>query len=258
MQGILVRFGTDNMRILPDTSIRLHPSAMPLNGSDDRHTGAPTRRGEKERLTAHNRREQLLQTAAVQFAKSGFHATTTNVLAKAAGISEPVLYAHFPDKEYLFREVVKRDTERRIRALRLRISSIPPATPDQFIEQIVESTISVCLSVHGGAVLTNWALLELPDFAIDVHREEIGTVAAMWQEQLLARFPNGGCRPVLSEHTISCIEACYSYALWLGALRHTPATASPLVKQFAARVAEAGCALIHAATRRGQGASSGS
>jgi AcrR family transcriptional regulator len=192
----------------------------------------------------------LLHTATVEFAKTGLHSTTTTALARAGGISEPVLYVHFPDKECLFREVVKRDSEGRVRALHLRISSLAPATPRQCIEQLFQETVSVCLLVKSGPVLTNWALLELPEFGADLHRQEIGTVAAIWQEKFYATFPDVDSGPVVSAYTIGCVQACYSYALWLGALRHTPATAAPLAKEFAAWATEAACALIRAASRR--------
>ena len=235
---------------LADNPDRVAPSGAALGRPADGPIRPSTRRGQKERLTAHDRREQLLKTAAVQFAKTGLHATTTSALARAAGVSEPVLYVHFPDKEYMFREVVRRESMARIAALHLQVASIAPATPRIWMERIAEATVSVNLSVDGGPALTTWALLELPEFAVDLHREEIGTVAAIWQQQLQGRLPDLACAPVVAAHTIGCIEACYSYALWLGALRHTQATAAPLVKAFAAGAAEAAYGLIRAATLR--------
>jgi AcrR family transcriptional regulator len=240
-----------HMRLLPlSTDILQGTSAASGRGSALSTRLAPSRSTEKKRLTAHGRREQLLETAAAEFAKSGFHATTTAALAKAAGVSEPVLYAHFPDKECLFRDVVKRDSEERVRALQLRISSLAPAAPRQCIEELFEATISACLKGKSGPVLTNWALLELPEFAADLHRQEIGTVAAIWQENLSARFSDVDSRPVISGYTFGCVQVCYSYALWLGAVRHTQETAAPLAKEFTAWAAEAACALIRAGSRR--------
>jgi AcrR family transcriptional regulator len=228
----------------------LEPSLASLDAFIDRRIRPSTSGGDRERLTAHDRREQLLSAATVAFARTGFHATTTSALAKAAGVSEPTLYVHFVDKEDLFRQVVTRESVSRIHALKIRLSSIGPATPRKWMEQLIEATVSVNLSADGGPVLTSWALLELPDFGVDLHREEIGTVAAIWQQHLPGRLPDGACAPVVSAHTMGCIEACYAYALWLGALRHTEASAAPLVRQFAAGAAEAAYGLIRAATLR--------
>jgi AcrR family transcriptional regulator len=60
------------------------------------------------RLPAAERREQLLDTAAVLFAERGYARTTTAQLARAAGITEPVLYRHFDSKRDLFIALIDR------------------------------------------------------------------------------------------------------------------------------------------------------
>lgn len=55
-----------------------------------------------KRLKAAERRRQLLETAAAVFARRGYHGATTAELAKAAGITEPILYRHFKNKLDLF------------------------------------------------------------------------------------------------------------------------------------------------------------
>ena len=54
------------------------------------------------RMKADDRREQLLEASIKCFATYGFQGTTTARLAKAAHISEPVLYQHFKGKQALF------------------------------------------------------------------------------------------------------------------------------------------------------------
>lgn len=54
------------------------------------------------RLRAVDRRRQLLEVAADLFARRGFRGTTTAQLAKSAGVTEPILYRHFPSKVELF------------------------------------------------------------------------------------------------------------------------------------------------------------
>jgi AcrR family transcriptional regulator len=54
------------------------------------------------RLTAEQRRAAIIAVARRLFAEHGFHGTTTRALAAAAGISEALLFKHFPDKEALF------------------------------------------------------------------------------------------------------------------------------------------------------------
>ncbi|QOI99705.1 MAG: TetR/AcrR family transcriptional regulator [Phycisphaeraceae bacterium] len=64
------------------------------------------------RLPAAQRREQLLDHAAVLFAKGGYARATTAELAKAAGITEPIIYRHFASKRDLFIALINRSSER--------------------------------------------------------------------------------------------------------------------------------------------------
>ncbi|TLD68449.1 TetR/AcrR family transcriptional regulator [Phragmitibacter flavus] len=48
------------------------------------------------------RREGILRAALEVFAEKGFHGATTRALAEAAGVSEALLFRHFPSKEDLY------------------------------------------------------------------------------------------------------------------------------------------------------------
>src|SRR5690606_15735066 len=54
------------------------------------------------RLPAAKRREQLLDCAAGLFASHGYARATTAELARAAGVTEPIIYRHFKSKRDLF------------------------------------------------------------------------------------------------------------------------------------------------------------
>lgn len=55
-----------------------------------------------QRMNATDRRKQLLDAAVQVFAEKGFRGATTAQLARAAGVTEPILYRHFPSKQALF------------------------------------------------------------------------------------------------------------------------------------------------------------
>lgn len=59
------------------------------------------------RLPADQRRRQLLDVSCTVFAASGFHATSMDDIAKAAGVTKPVLYQHFPSKRALMVELLE-------------------------------------------------------------------------------------------------------------------------------------------------------
>jgi AcrR family transcriptional regulator len=58
------------------------------------------------RLPAAQRRRQLLDVAIERFAAGGFHATSMEDIAEAAGVTKPVLYQHFRSKRQLYLELL--------------------------------------------------------------------------------------------------------------------------------------------------------
>ena len=60
------------------------------------------------RMPASRRREQLLDCAADLFAEMGYARATTAQLAKAAGVTEPIIYRHFDSKRDLFAALIER------------------------------------------------------------------------------------------------------------------------------------------------------
>ncbi len=58
-----------------------------------------------QRLSAEQRREAIVSATLPLFARKGFASTTTRELAEAAGVSEALLYKHFPSKEFLYAEI---------------------------------------------------------------------------------------------------------------------------------------------------------
>lgn len=54
------------------------------------------------RMPADRRREQILQTAVNLFSQRGFKGTTTKEIAKAAGVSEAIIFRHFATKDELY------------------------------------------------------------------------------------------------------------------------------------------------------------
>src|SRR6058998_2284404 len=58
------------------------------------------------RLPAARRRRQLLDVALDVFAQKGFHQTSMEEVADAAGVTKPVLYQHFGSKRELYLELL--------------------------------------------------------------------------------------------------------------------------------------------------------
>ena len=65
----------------------------------------------RPRLHAVERRVAIVEAAKPLFARHGFAGTTTRQIAQAAGISEALLFQHFPSKAALYREILRQGCE---------------------------------------------------------------------------------------------------------------------------------------------------
>jgi TetR/AcrR family transcriptional regulator len=60
------------------------------------------------RYSSADRREQILEVATGLFAQQGFQGTTTKLIAEKSGVTEALIFRHFPGKEELYWAVIER------------------------------------------------------------------------------------------------------------------------------------------------------
>lgn len=58
------------------------------------------------KLPAQQRRQQIIRVATELFSAKGFEGTTTREIAKAAGVSEAIIFRHFTTKEDLYAAII--------------------------------------------------------------------------------------------------------------------------------------------------------
>lgn len=63
----------------------------------------------RHRMSALQRRDQLIEVGRRLFAEKGFDGTSVEEIAAAAKISKPVVYEHFGDKEGLYAVIIDRE-----------------------------------------------------------------------------------------------------------------------------------------------------
>jgi AcrR family transcriptional regulator len=71
----------------------------------------------RKRMTAAQRREQLLDVARGAFAEKGFDAVSVEEIAQRAGVTKPVVYEHFGGKEGIYAVIVDREVNALLGAL---------------------------------------------------------------------------------------------------------------------------------------------
>lgn len=64
-----------------------------------------------KRLSASQRRAQLIDVGRSVFARNGYEGTSVEELARAAGVSKPIVYQHFGGKVGLHAVIVDREME---------------------------------------------------------------------------------------------------------------------------------------------------
>ena len=90
----------------------------------------------RRRLKGEQRRELILKAARRVFAEHGFRGTTTRALAEAAGVSEALLFQHFPSKEALYAAMLATFTQP------------PDVSPFRELMALAPSTATLVRIVH--------------------------------------------------------------------------------------------------------------
>ena len=81
-------------------------------------TPPPARKAPRGRMTAAERREQLIGIARRAFAERGFDGVSVEEIAARATVSKPVVYEHFGGKEGLYAVVVDREVQELLGTMR--------------------------------------------------------------------------------------------------------------------------------------------
>jgi AcrR family transcriptional regulator len=191
-------------------------------------------------------RQKILKATEQQFAATGVASTTVPGLANSAGVSKAVLYSHFGSKQNLFRQVVQRNAQDRLAALRDRFFAMPEMPPLECIESLAESTILACVDDIGNASVMAWALMELPEFAADIYRAELGATEALWDAEISTRLPDSPLRTCINVRLVPyAVRVSMAFGLWLATLRHKPATAREHARQFTGGIVDVARMLLN-------------
>lgn len=83
------------------------------------------------------KQENILQAALRLFAQQGYHATSTNKVAKAAGVSEGLIFRHFGNKDGLLQAILD-EGERKLKDLFVDI--VMESDPKEVVRKTIEMT----------------------------------------------------------------------------------------------------------------------
>lgn len=110
------------------------------------------------RLSATERREQILDATKELAAEHGFYAVNIEAVCRAAGISRPVVYTHFGDLEGLLDALVDRETARGLEQLG---AVLPEAAGDGDQRELLVAALEAYLRTVERDP-TTWRLVLMP------------------------------------------------------------------------------------------------
>jgi AcrR family transcriptional regulator len=143
------------------------------------------------RLTSEERRQAIVEAVKGVFAEKGFDGTTTRELANAAGVSEALLYKHFPSKESLYAAMLDACAQGATFAEFKRILALEPsgATLVMMVHFIISRFVQGRREDRDKAVLDRLAvrsLLEDAQFVRLAHKKFTGAWIVKFEECLKA------------------------------------------------------------------------
>lgn len=94
------------------------------------------------RLSSQDRRAAILESAIQLFSERGFRGVTTRELAASVGVSEPVIYQHFPSKKELYRAIIEASKDEHYTEALDQLSRMASAASDEeFFRYLAEAMI---------------------------------------------------------------------------------------------------------------------
>jgi AcrR family transcriptional regulator len=158
--------------------------------------------GNVARLSADQRKQAIVDAVRDVFAEKGFDGTTTRELAKAAGVSEALLYKHFPSKESLYAAMLDACARGPAFAQFKRILAVEPSTSTLVL--MVYFTISHYVLQRPG----------------DPHKAALNCllVRSLLEDGALVRLTHKR----FASAWVAKFEACVKEAVKTGEIRETP------------------------------------
>jgi AcrR family transcriptional regulator len=131
----------------------------------------------KRRLNAPDRRSQILAAAMEVFAEHGFHGTPTRELARRAGVSEALVFQHFPTKEALISAILDHvGFEDRIQTMEEHLTRMPPR---EGLLRIAEHLLTNLRDNPTTFRVVFFGLMETPHLAGEFYRKFLSRLLAL-------------------------------------------------------------------------------
>lgn len=148
------------------------------------------------RMRADARREQLIGVAVALFSRKGFSGTTTKEIAAAAGVTEALIFRHFPTKDALYDAILRWRVEQSGTTNWREI--LQPLADRRDDEGIIRAVTSNLLAFHRENVdflrLMFFAVLENHELAESFRESQVRPVYEFLRDYIAIRQEEGAFR----------------------------------------------------------------
>jgi AcrR family transcriptional regulator len=148
------------------------------------------------RLAAEERSQAIIKAALGLFADKGFDATTTRRLARAAGVSEALLFKHFPTKRALYRAILEYKLQEAEQALPLD-DSLLSLDDEEFFLHIASHLMRRVDADDAFCRLMLRSAMDGHDLALRFRRARSGRLLDLMEKKIRMRCEREGVKPVV-------------------------------------------------------------
>jgi AcrR family transcriptional regulator len=158
----------------------------------------------KKRLSAAQRRIQLLGVGRKVFAEHGYSAGSIEEIARAAKVSKPIIYQHFGGKEGIYAVIVDREMDALVERIAVNIAE---GSPRQRFEQAVLAFLTYVKDEPDGfAVLTRDAPMTMAGKGMPSVISELGErIGDVFKQQLKAAGLHTEVAPIYAHALIGMV-----------------------------------------------------
>jgi AcrR family transcriptional regulator len=132
------------------------------------------------RMRGDDRRALILTQSTIIFAQQGYHEASTGALARACGVTEPIIYKHFGSKKKLYQAVLNRIGEQFLKRFRDSVEQRANNDLMDCLTYILLDYRTAALADREGMLVLLNAILESNDTEIEqitqAHNREIYTL----------------------------------------------------------------------------------
>ncbi len=147
-----------------------------------------------ERLSAEDRKHQLIEVAIDLFSKKGFGGTTTKEIAAAAGVNEAIIFRHFATKQQLYTAILdSKMGEPRMQALADICALMDGQDDEAVFGWLVRKVIEIYREDQRFERLMLYAALEGHEIAV-MHHNQVSPFLEALQKYIERRQREGSLR----------------------------------------------------------------